>query len=369
MVNTATETATRGPRATTAPSLRIVFFGTPAFAVPTLDALLAATPHVVVGVVTQPDRPRGRGQKVSDAPVKARALDAGLPVLQPERMKDPAFLDALAAWGADLGVVAAYGRILTETILATPRLGMINVHASLLPRYRGAAPVHRAVIAGETGTGVTIMRVVKALDAGGTIVKEHRPIGPDETSDEVERALARIGARLLVAVVDLMARDNAVEWPQDDALATYAHRLTKDDGVIDWSWPAVRVHNLIRGLHPWPHAFSFVHGKRVILRRSMLEAPETDRSGPLATEAGRIAPIPPGTILEADGDRLTVSTGDGRLRIVEIQAEGKRPMGAREFLAGHRLTAGDRFSTTVRLPPSPSSGFGGTGKPDTTEAS
>ena len=316
------------------PPLRIVFFGTPAFAVPALDALLAASPHSVIGVVTQPDRPRGRGQKVSDAPVKTRALAAGLPVLQPERMKDPAFLDALAAWRADLGVVAAYGRILTDAILATPRLGLINVHASLLPRYRGAAPVHRAVIAGELSTGVTIMRVVKALDAGPTIVKEHRRIGPDETSEEVEGALARIGARLLVAVVDLMARDNAVEWPQNDAEATYAHRLTKDDGVIDWSWPAVRVHNLIRGLHPWPHAFSFVHGNRVILRKSAIEAP--------AGQEGRGEQA--GTILEVDGDRLIVATGHGRLRIVEIQAEGKRPMSARAFLAGHRLTPGARFT-------------------------
>ena len=333
MVSTSTQTETRLPT-TTVPPLRIVFFGTPEFAVPTLDALLAASPHTVAGVVTQPDRPRGRGQKVSDAPVKARALAAGLPVLQPDRMKDPAFLDALAEWHADLGVVAAYGRILTQTILATPRLGMINVHASLLPRYRGAAPVHRAVIAGELSTGVTIMRVVKALDAGATIVKEHRPIGPDETSDEVERALAQIGARLLVAVVDLLARNNAVEWPQNDAEATYAHRLTKEDGVIDWNWPAARVHNLIRGLHPWPHAFSFLHGKRFILRRSAIEAPG----------AGRALPDPPGTILEADGDRLTIATGDGVLRIVEIQAEGKRPMNVREFLAGHRLTTGDRFT-------------------------
>jgi methionyl-tRNA formyltransferase len=331
VVITATQTETRPP-APAVPLLRIVFFGTPAFAVPSLDALLRAAPHIVVGVVTQPDRPRGRGQKLSDAPVKARAVDAGLPVLQPERMKDPAFVEALAAWGADLGVVAAYGRILTDAILATPRLGMINVHASLLPRYRGAAPVHRAVIAGETSTGVTIMRVVKALDAGAMFVKEHRAIGPDETSDEVERALAQIGARLLVAAVDQIARGSAVETPQNDAESTYAHRLTKDDGLIDWSWPATRVHNLIRGLHPWPHAFSFVQGKRVILRRSGLEAP---------------GPNPPGTILEADGDRLIVATGEGALRILEIQAEGKRPMAAREFLAGHRLTAGERFADSI----------------------
>src|SRR5471032_1493131 len=227
MVNTATQTDARVP-VVTVPPLRIVFFGTPDFAVPTLDALLAAPPHTVVGVVTQPrprgrsgcvttpttvwggvvtqpDRPRGRGQKVSDAPVKARALEAGVPILQPERMKDPAFLESLAAWNADLGVVAAYGRILTEAILATPRLGMINVHGSLLPRYRGAAPVDRAVMAGDTVTGITIMRVVKALDAGGMIAKVERPIGPDETSAQIEHDLARLGANLLVRVVDQMA--------------------------------------------------------------------------------------------------------------------------------------------------------------------
>src|SRR3954447_19039007 len=170
-------------------ALRIVFFGTPKFAVPTLDALLASR-HTVVGVVTQPDRPRGRGQKTSDAPVKARAVAAGLPVLQPERLKDPAFMDALTALDADLGVVAAYGKILSDAVLATPRRGMVNVHASLLSRYRGAAPVHRAVIDGEAETGVTIMRVVKALDAGAIMATVRRPIGPDETSQEVERDLA-----------------------------------------------------------------------------------------------------------------------------------------------------------------------------------
>ncbi len=350
MVNTATTAAqpgTQRPAAPSVPPLRIVFFGTPAFAVPSLDALMAARPHQVVGVVTQPDRPRGRGQKTSDAPVKARAVEAGLPILQPQRMKDPAFLDALTALNADLGVVAAYGRILTDAILAIPRLGMINVHASILPKYRGAAPVHRAVIAGETSTGVTIMRVVKALDAGPTIVKEHHAIGPDETSDEVERALAKIGARLVVPVVDLLARHNAAEYPQDETLATYAHRLTKEDGVIDWSCSAARIHNLIRGLHPWPHAFSFVQGKRVILRRSTRHV-----SGPPDLPG---LPHLPGTIVDADGDRLVVATGDGLLRILEIQAEGKRPMPVRDFLSGHRLAAGDRFET-VRL------------KPDTTEA-
>jgi methionyl-tRNA formyltransferase len=330
MVSSAAPAATRD--AGMVPPLRIAFFGTPEFAVPTLEALLGAAPHTVAGVVTQPDRPRGRGHKMSDAPVKACAVAADLPILQPSKMTDTNFLDALRGWDADLGVVAAYGRILTGEILAIPRLGMINVHASLLPKYRGAAPIHRAVIAGETMTGVTIMRVVKALDAGGMIAREQRPIGPDETSDEVERDLARIGARLLVAVVDRIARGTVHEAPQDESAVTYAHRLTKEDGVVDWSLPAARIHNLIRGLHPWPHAFSFVQGRRVILRRSETYPPDPpDRPGQ------------PGMIIEASAERLIVATGDGLLRLVEIQAEGKRPMAVRDFLAGHPLQPGDRF--------------------------
>jgi methionyl-tRNA formyltransferase len=316
-------------------ALRIVFFGTPEFAVPTLDALLASR-HRVVGAVTQPDRPRGRGHRTSDAPVKSRALAAGLPILQPDRLKDPGFLDALAAFHADLGVVAAYGRILTDAVLATPRLGLINVHASLLPRYRGAAPVHRAVIAGERETGVTIMRVVKALDAGPMLATARRPIGPEETSDEVERDLARIGAALLLASTDDLALGRATETPQDEAAATYAPRLTKDDGAIDWKQPADRIHDLVRGLHPWPHAFTFFRGARLILRASS-SSPVSDTSDTSDTSE-------PGTIVEAAGDRLIVATGNGTLHVREIQAEGKRPMTVRDFLPGHRLTRGDRFT-------------------------
>jgi methionyl-tRNA formyltransferase len=211
--------------------------------------------------------------------------------------------------------------------------------------------VHRAIIDGELATGVTIMRVVKALDAGPMLATDHRAIGPDETSDEVERDLARLGSRLLVAVVDQIARGGTRERAQDDAAATYAHRLTRHDGVIDWSWPAVRVHNLIRGLHPWPHAFSSLHGQRIIVRRSAVEPPGPESASPGPTgpgrhtaDVGRVLLDPPGTIIEAHGDRLIIATGDGQVRLIEIQAEGKRPMGAREFLAGHRLAAGDRFT-------------------------
>ena len=309
--------------------LRVVFFGTPDFAVPSLDVLIGSS-HPVVAVVTQPDRPRGRGQQTSAAPVKARALAAGVPVLQPERMRDPAFLGALQAVRADLGVVAAYGKILTDAVLAVPHLGLINVHASLLPKYRGAAPVHRAVIAGERETGVTIMRVVKALDAGPMLATASRPISADETSEDVEHDLARIGAGLLLTSVDALARGLVQETPQDDSAASYAHRLTKEEGAIDWSQPADVIHNRIRGLHPWPHAFTQWRGQRLILLTSAVLNEPSD--------------LAPGTLLESGADRLVIATGRGRLLVRRLQAEGKRALPTRDFLAGHALTVGDCFS-------------------------
>jgi methionyl-tRNA formyltransferase len=312
--------------------LRVVFLGTPEFAIPTLNAILASA-HRVVGVVTQPDRPRGRGQQTSDAPVKMRAKEAGLPVLQPSSLKDPEFGAALEAFAADIGVVAAYGKIIPETVIHQPKLGMINVHASILPRYRGAAPVHRAVIAGERETGVTIMRVVKALDAGPMLAIERRAIGPDETSEDVERALARLGAELLVKTLDRLAAGPVQEIPQDDADANYAARITKEDSAVDWSRDATAIHNQIRGLHPWPHAAAYVNGRRLILLRS--RPLEDDRSASAA-----------GTVTAAHGDRFLVATGNGTLQLLEVQLEGKRAMTARDFLAGNRIEPGSRLTST-----------------------
>jgi methionyl-tRNA formyltransferase len=311
-----------------ASAFRIVFFGTPVFAMPSLDALLRSR-HRVVGIVTQRDRPRGRGHRTSEPPIKVRGQHAGVPVLQPDRLKDDAFLDALAHLDADLGVVAAYGKLLTDRVLAAPRLGLINVHASLLPRYRGAAPIHRAVMHGEPETGVTIMRVVKALDAGPMLASVRRPIDPDETSEDVERDLATLGARALIQTIDAMAAGTIEEVPQDDTAATYAARLTKEDGAIDWSRPAEAIHNLVRGLHPWPHAFTFYGRRRLIVLRSAV----ADSSAGV-----------PGTIVEAHGDRLHVAAGSGVVAVREIQVDGKRPMGVREFLAGHPLAAGERLT-------------------------
>lgn len=315
--------------------VRIVFFGTPAFAVPTFERLVAS-PHPIVGVVTQPDRPRGRGQLVTESPVKRIASSRGLPIAQPERMKDAAFLGTLTAWEPELGVVAAYGKILPDAVLNAFRLGIINVHASLLPKYRGAAPVHRAVIAGEKETGVTIIRLVREMDAGPMLTRRSRPIGSDETSDVVEGDLAQIGADLLLEVVTEIEADTVREEAQDHAQATFAPRLTKDEGLIDWSRPAAAIHNRVRGLHPWPLAFSFLGPARVLILRAALVTRDTP--DPAAA---------PGQVLEAQGDRLIVAAGGGAaLAICEIQPEGRRRLTAREFLAGHRVAVGAMFSST-----------------------
>ena len=312
--------------------LRVVFFGTPEFAVPTLEALIASR-HRVVTVVSQPDRPKGRGQRLQPTPTRQVADAAGIPVLQPLRLREEGFLEVLAAARPALGVVAAYGRILPERLLVLPRLGMINVHASLLPAYRGAAPVHRAVIAGDTETGVTIMRVVQELDAGPVIAAATRPIGADETTVEVERGLAALGAPLLVSVVEALAAGRAVETPQDHDRATFAPKVGREEGTIDWNRPAADIHNLVRGLQPWPLVSAWIGNARHVIHR-------TERTDDQAQAPG-------GTIVEASGDRLMVTGGDGRvLRVRLIQPEGRRVMAAQEFLAGRRVPIG----TTIGRP-------------------
>jgi methionyl-tRNA formyltransferase len=308
--------------------LRVVFFGTPEFAVPTLRRLLDSREQVVA-VVSQPDRPRGRGHQVVATPTSTLALERGVPVLQPDRLRDDQFLRTIADLAPDLGVVAAYGKLLPESLLQIPRLGMINVHASLLPRWRGAAPVHRAVIAGDRETGVTIMRVVKELDAGAMFAAVTRPIDPDETSVDVERSLAELGADLLVVVARAMAEGRAVEVPQDPSAVTYASKITKEEGAIDWALPAERIHNLVRGLQPWPLVSTRVAGGRVLIHRTV--------------RLPAVTPDAPGTIVRAEGDRFEIAAGDGHvLRVSILQPEGRRAMTAREFLAGRRVIPGTR---------------------------
>jgi methionyl-tRNA formyltransferase len=320
--------------------MRVVFFGTPQFAVPSLQHLIRS-PHHAVGVITQPDRPRGRGQKVTDSPVKTTALEHGLPVFQPARLRDPEVADTLTRWAPDLGVVAAYGKIIPESLLNLPRLGMINVHASLLPRYRGAAPVQRAVIDGVPQTGITIMRMVAALDAGGMFAKVTRPVGPDETSDVVERDLADLGAALLIEVIEDLAAGRAVEEPQDEALSTYAPKITKDEGLVDWTLPAIAIHNRVRGLYPWPHAFTFLDGERLILMRTHVVTGATPAGYDVTGSTAE-----PGTVVDVTGGLLQVAAGNsGRLAVAEIQPAGRRAMKMRDYLAGHPIQPGTRFGS------------------------
>jgi methionyl-tRNA formyltransferase len=310
----------------TAP-LRIAYFGTPAFAVPTLQRLLDSA-HTVAVVISQPDRPKGRGHHLQPTATKAIALAHGVPVWQPERLREERFLRQLSELAVDLGVVAAYGRILPEALLQVPRLGLINVHGSILPRWRGAAPVHRAVIAGDTETGVTIMRVVKELDAGAMFTIGRRPLGPNDTSVEVERDLAELGAGLLVETVAAIADGTAVETPQPSEGVTYAAKLTRAESAVPWTEPAARIHNLVRGLQPWPLVAARLADTRVLIHRTELTpGVSSDRPG--------------GSILHAAGDDLSVVAGDGAiLRILELQPEGRRVMRAREFLAGRQDVGG-----------------------------
>ena len=313
-------------------ALRVAFFGTPAFAVPTLERLVSSR-HQVVGVITQPDRPRGRGQQITHGPVKSLAVSLNLPVLQPAKLARDQFEAAFSALDADLGVVAAYGKILPDWLLAAPRFGLINVHASLLPKYRGASPVHRAVINGDAETGVTIMRVVKALDAGPMLAAAIVPIAGDDTTTIVEATLAIRGAELLIDTLDAIESGTARETPQDETLVTYAPKLAKGEGLVNWSLPAQQIHNLVRGLWPWPHAYTYLGNTRYIVHRSRLSA------WPILNEA-------PGTIVHASSlDGLHVVCGERTtLELVDIQLEGKRVMGSREVMAAQVLVPGVQFT-------------------------
>lgn len=310
--------------------MRIVFFGTPQFAVPSLEALIASH-HAVVGVVSQPDRPKGRGHQLQPTPIRAVAEAHGIPLLQPARIREAGFLDRIRAFAPDLGVVVAFGRILPDALIAIPRLGLINVHASLLPKYRGAAPIQRAVLAGEPQTGVAIMRIVTELDAGATFAMRAVPIPPEATSGDMEAVLARLGADLLIPVIDDLAAGRAVETPQNHALATLAPKITKDEGPIDWTAPAQAVHDHIRGMQPWPLASTLIRGTRYVIRKSAV-----------ATGVRGMA----ATVIRADGGELIVGCGnDTALRILEIQPEGRRTMSARDFLAGRALAIGERLGS------------------------
>ncbi|HWP35488.1 MAG TPA: methionyl-tRNA formyltransferase [Thermodesulfobacteriota bacterium] len=307
--------------------------GTAAFAVPSLRALVAAG-HTVPLVVTQPDRPAGRGQVPTPPPVKVAAAALGLPVWQPESLRDPAAAERLARLAPDAIAVAAYGKILPPAILDIPRLGCVNVHASLLPKYRGAAPVQWALYHGEPETGVTIMRMDPGLDTGPILLARRVPVGPDEDAEALTARLAEMGAAALVEALARLEAGDLVPVPQDDAAATYAPPLRKEQGRIDWRRPARMLHNQVRAFRPWPGSLTLFEGRPVkVLRTRVLEGP-----------AGPTRPGEPGEVVGVGPEGIAVATGEGVLLLAEVQPAGGRAMGGAEFARGARITPGMRFA-------------------------
>lgn len=308
---------------------RIIFMGTPDFAVASLQALLASD-HRVVAVVTQPDKKKGRGKKLSPPPAKEAALEAGIPVLQPHKIKTDEFLSELAGFHADLFVVAAYGRILPKTILDLPPLGCINVHGSLLPRHRGAAPIQWAVIEGDSTTGVTIMQMDEGMDTGNILLTAAIDMEEDETAGSLFTKLSGLGAETLITALNMLQNDEITPVVQDHALATKAPPLKKEMGRIDWNQPALQLHRLIRGLDPWPSAYTFLNGGRYRLFSPKVVHKQVD--------------APAGTILLSDREGILVATGLNALLIRELQPEGKKRLSVEAFLCGHSLEIGSRFN-------------------------
>lgn len=304
--------------------MRIVFMGTPEFAVPSLEALLKA--EQVVGIVTQPDRPKGRGQVLASSPVKLIAQREHIPVLQPTKMKDPDFLAALAAWKPDLIAVAAFGRILPPAILSLPPKGCINVHGSLLPKYRGAGPIQWAIINGETETGITTMLMDEGMDTGAMLLQEKIIIAPDDTAGSLSPRLAEVGGRLLVETIAKLKAGTLVSRSQDHGQATLAPLLKKEDGAIDWTLPARTIGNRIRGLTPWPGAYTFLKADRWVICRAVATNDTTS--------------LAPGLVEAVTKDAIHVATGQGILAINELQPANSRRMPVAQYLAGHAVQVG-----------------------------
>jgi methionyl-tRNA formyltransferase len=301
--------------------------GTPAFAVPSVRALAAGTS--LVGVVSQPDRPRGRGLNAQPSPVAAVALALGVPLLRPASVRTAETQAAIAAWKPDLLVVAAYGKILPPALLTLPTLAPVNVHASLLPRHRGAAPIAAAILAGDAETGVSIMLMSEGLDEGDVLLRRTLQIGADDTTETLTAALAELGAAALTETIAALRGAGVTAAPQDSAQATYAPRLAKEDGRIDWSAPAAVIARAVRAFAPWPSAFTTLGGRTIKILAARVVA---------ASGAAR----PPGALV-VTGGVVRVATGAGALELLTVQAEGKKAMPAAAFAAGARVGAGARF--------------------------
>ncbi|MFN2432915.1 MAG: methionyl-tRNA formyltransferase [Gemmatimonadota bacterium] len=317
----------------------MLFWGTPDFAVPSLEALLRS-PHTVVGLVTQPDRPRGRSGRAEPPPTKLRLLSSrpDVPVLQPERPRGAEFRATLAGLRPDVSVVAAYGNLLPERVLELPRHGSLNVHASLLPRHRGAAPVSAAILAGDEVTGITLMRMERGLDTGPILLQRELPVRPEESSGELTRRLAELGGEVLMEGLQALTRGRLEARRQDERLATYAPRVTPADARVRWSRPAAEVERALRAFDPWPGATSSWNGRRVkIFRGRALEEPP-GRAQPPA-ERPR-----PGEVLASPPGSLRVACGAGMLEVLELQMEGRPRMAVADFLRGRLMPPGTCFT-------------------------
>ena len=315
--------------------MKIVFLGTPEFAVPSLEAIIKAGYDLPL-VVTQPDRPKGREGKPQPPPVKLLAQAHGIPVCQPESVNSEESVPRLAAEQPDVLAVAAFGQILRKRVIELPRIACVNVHASLLPKYRGAAPVPAAILNGERISGVTIQKVVRKLDAGDIIRQESIPIGDDETAGELAERLARLGGTLLIEALRDLEHGTARFVPQDDSLATSAPMLTKADGLIRWSQNAEQVARHVRAMTPWPGAFTFLARGAQPLRITIKRARPESR--------GNEQPGEPGVIVSVSRERFAVKAGCGVVLVEELQPAGKRQMSAAEFIRGYRITTGERFA-------------------------
>ncbi|MCD8214545.1 MAG: methionyl-tRNA formyltransferase [Clostridiales bacterium] len=304
--------------------MKVIFFGTPDFAVPSLEALIEN--HNVAAVVSQPDKPKGRGKRVIPTPVKIIAGKHNIPVLQPVSAKAPEFSEELKIYGADVFVVAAYGQILPKTLLEIPKYGSINVHGSLLPKYRGAAPIQQAIIDGEKTTGVTIMYMAEKLDSGDMLLKAELPIEADDTYGSLSEKLAALGAETLIEALKQLEKGTADPQKQDESLSTYAHKVTKESGLIDFSMDSLKIANLIRGCNPIPAAYTFYNGERIKVFAAKAVKSEAEGQN--------------GEILSADKRGITVKTADGALCITEIQAPNSKKMAVSAYLLGHKIEKG-----------------------------
>lgn len=304
--------------------IRTVFMGTPDFALDTLQGLIDAKADLI-GVYTQPDRPKGRGKKLSAPPVKELAQKYEIPVFQPNKLRDPAAVEELKALNPDLIVVVAYGQILPQAVLDIPKYGCINVHASLLPKYRGAAPINKVIVDGETESGVTTMLMDVGLDTGDMLVKRTLPVGENETAGELHDRMAPLGREAMEETLRLLCAGELKPEKQDDSLTCYASMMKKEDGLIDWQQSAQTVHNLVRGLNPWPGAYTHLEGE-------VLKLAETTVDKTLSGEAG--------TVISADADGVRIACGEGALVIGRLQLPGKKMLAAADFLRGRDLSAG-----------------------------